>query len=52
MDKKEVLKLVKAQIKKINKEYETHPTRENQGDCLDAKDGFEVLLSELKKTLK
>lgn len=36
-------------IKKINSEYNVEPTDENQGDCLCAKHGFELLISELKK---
>lgn len=52
MDSKEIIAIVKKQIKLIEAEYETHPTEENQGDCLDAKEGFEVLIDNLKKTLK
>jgi hypothetical protein len=43
---------IKEIIKKIEKEYETCPNENNQGDCLNAKDGFEILIKELKKKKK
>lgn len=49
---KEDLKDIKNIIKHIQTEYEVEPTDDNQGDYLDAKEGFEILINEVKKLIK
>jgi soluble cytochrome b562 len=49
---KEVLKEIKKVIKDIENEFEVEPTEDNEGDCLDAKEGFEILINKLKKLAK
>ncbi len=51
MDKKEIIKLLKEQIKLIKKEYNTHPTKSNEGDCMNARDGFDLLILNLELSI-
>lgn len=48
----EILKQIKEVVKDIEKNYEVEPNDENQGDCLNAKEGFEMLIKQLKKLIK
>ena len=48
----EILKQIKEVIKNIEENYEVEPNDENQGDCLNAKEGFEILIKQLKKLIK
>ena len=48
----EILKQIKEVVKNIEENYEVEPNDENQGDCLNAKEGFEILIKQLKKLIK
>ena len=48
----ETLKEIRQAIKSIEKNYEVERTEENHGDCLNAKEGFEILIKQLKKLIK
>lgn len=43
---------LKALINQIVNDYNVEPNEENQGDCLNAKEGFEILLSLIKENTK
>ena len=48
----EILKQIKEIVKDIEKKYEVEPNNKNQGDFLNAKQGFEILINQLKKSIK
>jgi hypothetical protein len=48
----EILEQIKEILKDIEENYLVEPNDENQGDCLNAKEGFEMLINQLKKLIK
>jgi hypothetical protein len=48
----EILEQIKEAIKDIEENYGVEPNDENQGDYLNAKEGFEILIKQLKKLIK
>lgn len=48
----EIIKEIKEVVKDIEKKYELEPNDDNHGDCLNAKEGFEILIKQLKKLIK
>jgi hypothetical protein len=40
---------LKELIKEIESEYNVEPNEDNEGDCLNAKDGYELLIKRIIK---